>query len=85
MHNVEPSPFWRESAFKQREVLQTIVRSFTLSHERTAQLSCDPAIVPPLLLHAPHVRGNRVQALQLMRTFLSCQKISKFTARTIMQ
>ncbi len=36
MHNVEPSPFWRESAFKQREVPQTIVRSFPLSHELTA-------------------------------------------------
>ena len=85
MHNVEPSPFWRESAFKQREVRRPLsIRS----HFRTdglPQLSCDPAIALPLLLHAPHVRGNRVQALQLMRTFLLCQKISKFTARTIMQ
>lgn len=43
MHNVEPSPFWRESAFKQREAPQTIVRSFTLSHERTAPTELRPS------------------------------------------
>lgn len=43
MHNVEPSPFWRESAFKQREVPQAIVRSLTLSHERIAHTELRPS------------------------------------------
>ncbi len=60
MHNVEPSPFWPESAFKQREVPQTIVRSFTLSHELTAPTELRPSDRATTLLPAPHVRGNRV-------------------------
>lgn len=85
MHNVEPSPFGRESAFKRREVPLTKAVRSCFRTNGLPQPGCDPATVRPLLPPAPHVRGNRVSALQLTRTFLLCQTISKFTARTIMQ
>lgn len=82
MHNVEPSPFGGSRRSKQREVPQTIVRSFTLSHELTAPTELRPSDRATTFA----ARSSRAwEALQLMRTFLLCQKISKFTARTIMQ